>query len=856
MQQKKSAVKEKREPWYRVRVRAQSLTGEGNLWLGFVLRGIFKEVCKHNFTFHARGGGVLPRRQEEGGEYALHFFVTNAGRGDVERAMEHLGVWRGESFRMKVEGEVEERTIEMLEEERGGVLEGLGEVVLEMHSPLVRDEVELLGGEKVGRLLEARCKHVLGSAPRKEGNGLEAISWFLRGWKGESRMSKSQQGHRETVVGESGPLFLRGDVGGWKRELLLAEELHFGRSLSCGAGHFSLLRERKVLDAGLKNGMEWVYELRKLQEDRGRGEEWHGPRAPGEIEVVEMAEAAGEGKFAQEPAGRIRMPKADGDGVRMVGKLGLRTYLFHRVLAQLLRVPLERRLHESAIAYRQGRSVENARPFLAHAMDEGYTHMVKADVRQFFDEISWGKLGEVVGRFLSYSDPLMRGALEAAWTLPYKDGGREAGVLQGSPLSPSLANLFLTEWDEAMAGRGHRHLRYGDDLLIAAKGEDGAREVLRDAEVLLGNYGLKLKEEKTAILSVADGFRHLGLHLGGDDGDILETAKPALRRTLYLTKGEDWAGLEHGALTLRNGTKLVKRLPLLQISNIVFMGGGGVSSGLVEGCMSRGIALSFGNRSGHHCATLHPEGSVFYKMQEAHSAVRRGMKERAVAQVARSLVEQKLEGFRIWGGKLQGEVAGEMRDAAQKGLDSLRGKEKGVPEVLGVEGASARRLFRAVNSLCVDPFWRSERRLPHERRDAWNALLDTISFLLFTRLNFLLRSAGLNPFLGFLHSPGGRFESLVCDLQEPFRARVERLAVRMVNWGILQAKEAVLQGDNRWSWTAEGWKSVVLEFETELDRRRGSEEVTWRVKQEQWVDGLRLWVLNPNQEVPWLGANT
>jgi len=120
----------------------------------------------------------------------------------------------------------------------------------------------------------------------------------------------------------------------------------------------------------------------------------------------------------------------------------------------------------------------------------------------------------------------------------------------------------------------------------------------------------------------------------------------------------------------------------------------------------------------------------------------------------------------------------------------------------------------------------------------------------------LLRSAGLNPFLGFLHSPGGRFESLVCDLQEPFRARVERLAVRMVNWGILQAKEAVLQGDNRWSWTAEGWKSVVLEFETELDRRRGSEEVTWRVKQEQWVDGLRLWVLNPNQEVPWLGANT
>ena len=40
------------------------------------------------------------------------------------------------------------------------------------------------------------------------------------------------------------------------------------------------------------------------------------------------------------------------------------------------------------------------------------------------------------------------------------------------------------------------------------------------------------------------------------------------------------------------------------------------------------------------------------------------------------------------------------------------------------EGAAARRLFPWVNARVADRAWAGARRLPHERRDRWNLLLD------------------------------------------------------------------------------------------------------------------------------------
>ena len=54
----------------------------------------------------------------------------------------------------------------------------------------------------------------------------------------------------------------------------------------------------------------------------------------------------------------------------------------------------------------------------------------------------------------------------------------DAGVPQGGPLSPLLGNVMLNECDQELERRGHRFVRYADDLLIFCKSKCAAERVL------------------------------------------------------------------------------------------------------------------------------------------------------------------------------------------------------------------------------------------------------------------------------------------------------------------------------------------------------------------------------------------
>ena len=55
---------------------------------------------------------------------------------------------------------------------------------------------------------------------------------------------------------------------------------------------------------------------------------------------------------------------------------------------------------------------------------------------------------------------------------------RLEGVPQGSPLSPLLSNIMLTDLDRELETRGLNHVRYADDCNIYVKSEKAAQRVL------------------------------------------------------------------------------------------------------------------------------------------------------------------------------------------------------------------------------------------------------------------------------------------------------------------------------------------------------------------------------------------
>lgn len=90
-------------------------------------------------------------------------------------------------------------------------------------------------------------------------------------------------------------------------------------------------------------------------------------------------------------------------------------------------------------------------------------------------------------------------AAAVAYLLNRRAGPVPTGVLQGSPLSPLLANIYLHLFDLMMDKRHHNLVRFADDWVVLSPTRREAERAYHDAEWALGRLKLQLNPDKTAI---------------------------------------------------------------------------------------------------------------------------------------------------------------------------------------------------------------------------------------------------------------------------------------------------------------------------------------------------------------------
>lgn len=83
---------------------------------------------------------------------------------------------------------------------------------------------------------------------------------------------------------------------------------------------------------------------------------------------------------------------------------------------------------------------------------------------------------------------------------------REKGIPQGSPISSTLANIYLLEFDEIIYKKvksiGGIYRRYSDDMIIVCKSEYGDEMIsLMKKEIISEKNKLELQENKTQLLN-------------------------------------------------------------------------------------------------------------------------------------------------------------------------------------------------------------------------------------------------------------------------------------------------------------------------------------------------------------------
>lgn len=146
------------------------------------------------------------------------------------------------------------------------------------------------------------------------------------------------------------------------------------------------------------------------------------------------------------------------------------------------------------------------------------------------------------------------------------------GILQGSPISPLLANVYLTNFDKTLTNQGLRLIRYCDDFVIACRNQTEAENALAIASRELGKVKLSLHPDKTRIISPNEEFEFLGYRFG-ENGMVFppETVPEKYARQIRNLAIKAKRGMKEKVETVKDGYSAVEKLrswgSLLKILN-------------------------------------------------------------------------------------------------------------------------------------------------------------------------------------------------------------------------------------------------------------------------------------------------
>lgn len=248
--------------------------------------------------------------------------------------------------------------------------------------------------------------------------------------------------------------------------------------------------------------------------------------------------------FRPQPIRRVHIPKPGSKETRPLGIPTVRDRIVQAAIVNVIEPIFERDFAAHSYGFRPGRSCQDALRRVDQLLKTGYTHVVDADLKGYFDSIPHERLMDRLRTKIS--DGGVLSLIEAFLQANIMEGGSAwtptSGAPQGAVLSPLLSNVYLDPLDHQMAELGFEMVRYADDFVILCRTAKEAARALDIVRSWVADNGLALHPAKTKVVdSDTDSFAFLGYEFDGQQHwprkKSLQKLKDTLRAKTRRTNG-------------------------------------------------------------------------------------------------------------------------------------------------------------------------------------------------------------------------------------------------------------------------------------------------------------------------------
>lgn len=550
------------------------------------------------------------------------------------------------------------------------------------------------------------------------------------------------------------------------------------------------------------------------------------------------------------PAAASRFEVVTGTGKRReVASINAIDRLIERMLHQRLNKVLDPLFSSHSFAYRPEKSTLDAAMLARSYIESGLVYVCEIDLKDYFTTLDLVLLEEMLSNGICDETvlTLIHAYLHREILREGKIEVPRRGVLQGSSMSPVLANFYLNPFDQRLDMLGLSWFRFSDNICVYfPTAEEASASYAYLTKTLTKRHQLTINERKSGVFPALS-RRVLGYDLVQTEYGI------EVRKHAYLPqrRHDSWYssvvsrqdGVYHivqdGVISRRDYSLIFQNdeerhhIPVEVTTQLNVYGNVTVTPEALSTMCQYGIRIAYVDRYGDMMGTFEPEGhtksaDVFLKQALLYTDEERRLG------LARKLESANIHNMRA-----------NLRYYAKRGIGGMDaciaeldgciaelGRADDVGGLMLIEARARRTYYATFAEILVGEQYDFTLRTRKPPRDRGNAMVSFGNVVLY---NFVLQCiwrTSLDPKIGIIHATNRRSHSLNLDIADLFKPiLVDRTIFAQVNKREMNADAHFVEGEGGGVLLSqEGKRAFLHRFQAKLDDviTRGGRKMTYR----------------------------